>query len=228
MGRGVGPARADVRPVAPRRRRQGLAFSPDGQMLALLSDRGRLEVWAVDTGERLMSIDGAHPGNGSDLAFLPDGSARHRRGRRRRRCGTVPSDTKLFSLVERRQARRRGRQPGWDAHRHRGRGSQGDDLGRRDRWEAPQLELPNAVTSIAFSPDGTELATGDANGIVRVFALRVDDLVRLARQRLSDTPIFRRDPLLPAGRLLGAAGGLPGHDRRGGSAAARVPGIRRR
>ena len=69
----------------------------------------------------------------------------------------------------------------------------GDDRTARI-WDAVtglellSLELPHAVTSIAFSPDGTELATGDANGIVRVHALRVDDLVRFARQHRSEGP----------------------------------------
>ena len=43
--------------------------------------------------------------------------------------------------------------------------------------------LPAPVTGIAFSPDGRYLATsGDA---VRVFLLDLDDLLALARQRVS-------------------------------------------
>ena len=57
----------------------GLAFSPDGEMLALLGDSGRLEVWDVDTGNRLMNRQ-AHPGNGSDLGVPAGRQARHRRG----------------------------------------------------------------------------------------------------------------------------------------------------
>ncbi|HEX6399802.1 MAG TPA: WD40 repeat domain-containing protein, partial [Actinomycetota bacterium] len=166
---------------------QGLAFSPDGQVLAVLSGRGRLEVWAVDTGERLMSIDDAHPGNGSDLAFLPDGRL-VTVGGDGGVVWAVPSDKPLLSFSG-------GSKLGGVAVSRDGAriATAGADR-KATIWDAAtggkllELELPNAVTSIAFSPDGTELATGDANGIVRVFALRVDDLVRLARQRLSGLP----------------------------------------
>jgi len=44
-------------------------------------------------------------------------------------------------------------------------------------------KLPAPVTAISFSPDGRLVATsGDA---VRVFLLRLDDLVLIARQRVS-------------------------------------------
>jgi hypothetical protein len=64
---------------------------------------------------------------------------------------------------------------------------------RRARiWDAEtgrellSVELPDAVVSVALSPDGTQLATGGANGVVRVLALRVDDLVRIAHGHVSD------------------------------------------
>ena len=110
--------------------------APTGRCSPSSATGRRLEVWDVDTGDRLMSRQ-AHPGNGSDLAFLPDGRL-VTVGGDGGAVWEVPSGTKLFSLVERRQARRRGRQPGWNAHRDGGRGSNGDDLGRRDRWEAPR------------------------------------------------------------------------------------------
>ena len=95
--------------------------------------------------------------------------------------------------------------------------------------ELLSLELPNAVTAVAFSPDGARAgATGDSNGIARVLALRVDDLVRYrpgTHERHTD---LHRTVRSASGPLLGPAGGLPGRDRRGGPAAARVPGIRRR
>lgn len=39
-----------------------------------------------------------------------------------------------------------------------------------------------AVEAIAFSPDGARLATG-GDGLVRVYALRIEDLIALAKKR---------------------------------------------
>jgi WD40 repeat protein len=41
------------------------------------------------------------------------------------------------------------------------------------------------VSGLAFSPDGTRLATGDTDGIVRVDALRVEDLIKIAQSRVT-------------------------------------------
>jgi hypothetical protein len=43
----------------------------------------------------------------------------------------------------------------------------------------------DAVGSFAFSPDGTRLAYGAKGDVVRVLALRIDDLIQLANDRLA-------------------------------------------
>jgi WD40 repeat protein len=43
------------------------------------------------------------------------------------------------------------------------------------------------VFGISFSPDGSRLATAGADGTVRLFTLRLDDLVTLAQSRLTRT-----------------------------------------
>ena len=166
---------------------QGLAFSPDGQMLAILSGRGRLEVWDVDTADKLVSRP-AHPGSGSDLAFLPDGRTLVTVGGDGGAVWKVPSGAKLFSLST------GGKLAGVSVSRDGTRIATAGEDRTATIWDAATgrkllgLELPNAVTTVAFSPDGTELATGDSNGIVRAFALGVDDLVRLASEKLNETP----------------------------------------
>jgi WD40 repeat protein len=41
------------------------------------------------------------------------------------------------------------------------------------------------VTDVAFSPDGARLATGGFEGRVRVYALKLDDLVAVAKSRVT-------------------------------------------
>jgi WD40 repeat protein len=163
----------------------GLAFGPDGTTLAVLSGRGRLDVWRVDSGEELLSVQ-AHPGFASDVAFSPDGSEVATAGADGAALWSMPSGRKLASLSIGAQVEAVAFSPDgaviatagvdravklWDA----GTGRQIVSLGE-------QIEIP---TDIAFSPDGTTLASGDRVGVVRVYALRIDDLVQLARQRLT-------------------------------------------
>ena len=42
-----------------------------------------------------------------------------------------------------------------------------------------------AVSSVAFSPDGSRLASVGAEGVVRVWALDLDELVRIAKHELT-------------------------------------------
>jgi WD40 repeat protein len=41
------------------------------------------------------------------------------------------------------------------------------------------------LTAIAFSPDGSRLATGSRDGTVRIYVLPVDELMAVARARLT-------------------------------------------
>jgi WD40 repeat protein len=41
------------------------------------------------------------------------------------------------------------------------------------------------VTGIAFSPDGTQLASASPDGVVRVWVLDLDDLIRIAERKLT-------------------------------------------
>lgn len=48
------------------------ALSPDGRWIAATNPGGTAHIWSVETGERLLSIEGG-TGGASDLAFSPDG-----------------------------------------------------------------------------------------------------------------------------------------------------------
>lgn len=163
----------------------GLAFGPDGSLLAVLNSRGRLDVWRVDSGEELLSVQ-AHSGFAADVAFSPDGTRLATAGADGAAVWSIPSGRKLISLSI-------GAQVDGVAFNPDGTliATVGEDRAVRI-WEADAgREILNiqgliaTTTDIAFSPDGTRLATGDDDGVVRVYALRIEDLVRLARQRLT-------------------------------------------
>jgi WD40 repeat protein len=47
------------------------------------------------------------------------------------------------------------------------------------------LHAPDGLTSVAFSPDGSQLAVASRDGTNRIYLLKIEDLVALARQRVT-------------------------------------------
>jgi WD40 repeat protein len=47
------------------------------------------------------------------------------------------------------------------------------------------LHAPDGLTSVAFSPDGSQLAAGSRDGTNHIYLLKIEDLVALARQRVT-------------------------------------------
>jgi WD40 repeat protein len=43
----------------------------------------------------------------------------------------------------------------------------------------------NFVSDVAFSPDGTRLATASRDGTARVYLLNIDELIKLAKSRVT-------------------------------------------
>jgi WD40 repeat protein len=128
---------------------RGVAFSPDGVLLATTGDDSKIRVWDAGTGELLHVMEGfTAPTVG--VAFSPDGGSIA--------ATSMDQTVKLWQLPE----------PG-------------------DRI-APPLTLyghAGEVYSVAFSPDGTRLATAGASPIVRTYPLDIEDLISLAKSRLT-------------------------------------------
>jgi WD40 repeat protein/transcriptional regulator with XRE-family HTH domain len=168
---------------------QRVAFSADGKRLATASEDGTAKVWDVVTGKILLTLSG-HTGAVWGAIFSPDGLLLATTGN----DGTVKlwdasSGEELFTFS----------------------GHNGAVLGiafssngqllataSTDRtakvWDvsagasAPPLTLhghTGPVLDVAFSPDGTRLVTVSGDGTARVYALNIDDLITIAKSRLT-------------------------------------------
>ncbi len=142
-----------------------LAFSPDGRRLVTGSLEGDVDVWDARTGRQVDSLNG-NLGQVLDLAFSPDGN----------RLATSSTDgiVRLWDA-------RTGQQLLTLASGVAGEvGGKSKFCFRRNR--SAYLGVGGKLT---FSPDGTRLAYTAADGTVRVLALDIDDLIQLARSRLT-------------------------------------------
>jgi len=47
------------------------------------------------------------------------------------------------------------------------------------------LHAPDSLTSVSFSPDSSQLAVASRDGTARIYLLKIEDLVTLAKQRVT-------------------------------------------
>lgn len=170
---------------------QKIAYSPDGTRIATGGDDGRAQVFDARSGNLLLKIE-LFPNRVLSIAYSPDGN----RFATAHSDGTVKvwdalSGSELFTLRG-----HTGQTPGLAFS------PDGQELATAsaDRtikvWKLPsageQLQEPltlyghsGGVYHVVFSPDGTRLLSASRDGTARVFAVRLQDLIELAKAKLT-------------------------------------------
>ncbi len=165
------------------------ADSPDGQSVATIGPDGMMIIWDSQTGEQRFIQQTTEYGS-KDVAFSPDGN----------RLATADNDGAVRVWDLQAQAGERllltlsghGSSVQSVAFSPNGRYiiSAGSNL--IWVWDAetgqPLYSLPGhtkVVLDIAFSPDGKHLVSASADGTVRIYVLPIEDLMTLARSRLT-------------------------------------------
>ncbi len=164
---------------------RGLSFAPDGELLAGIDAKGVIHLWRVPSGEMAETLYG-HDAYGNQTAFSPDGS----RLASASGDGTVKIwDVHAEHLSAARAKSRSVTEGGWVsalAYNCDGRllaiasdrnpvnsGVVDFKLRLVDRQDPNQTQTlsghSQGVTSMAFSPDGKQIATGSRDHTVRVW-----------------------------------------------------------
>ncbi|MBI5032479.1 MAG: helix-turn-helix domain-containing protein [Chloroflexi bacterium] len=170
-----------------------LAFSPDGTHLATVANEPDRtpRIWDVATGTELLKLEG-HTGGVYAVAFSPDG-ARIATGSQdaTAKVWNAATGQLLFTL-----SGHTGQLNGVTFSRDGTKLATGGNDGTAKVWNvAPgstgsqqPLTLYNfgrGFQSLTFSPDGRRLLIGDEEGILRIFALPVEDIIAIAKTRVT-------------------------------------------
>jgi WD40 repeat protein/class 3 adenylate cyclase len=165
-----------------------LAFHPQGTQLASVSENGEdgVIIWDSTTGKELLVLKESGPVYG--LAFSPDGKRLATGGPEgiaaiwdmttgKQLYSLAGHSRSIFSVAFTPDGSRLSTASGdervkiWDT-------SSGKEL-------LTLFGHTGRVFSVAISPDGSRLVTGGQDGISRVYLLRIEELVELARSRLT-------------------------------------------
>ena len=162
-------------------------YNSEGTHLATGSDDGSIKVWDASTGALLQTFPG-HTGIVWKVAFSPDGT--------RLASASADGTGKLWDIVT-----------GKELLTLKGHANQIKDIafsrdgkqlitssddGSVKVWDATTgkelftlVRDAGPISSIDISPDGTRLLTGNADGSARVYFLHIEDLIALAKTRVT-------------------------------------------
>lgn len=167
----------------------GVTISLDGTKLATSSTDGTSKIWDVKTGELLFTLAG-HEGGIRDVAFSPDGTKlATASGDGSAILWDVLTGSQLFKLA--------GHSSAVSSVSFSPNGlliATGGEDNTAKLWDLKTgnelLTLPGnsgAVSGVAFSlaDGGAHLAVASTDGIVRVYLLQVDELLKLAQARVT-------------------------------------------
>jgi WD40 repeat protein len=172
----------------------GVAFSPDGGRLATASDDGTAKIWDLTTGEELLTLSG-HSAEVKSVAFSPDG--------RRIATGSFDTNVRVWDAATGKSLYTfTGHTAGIWRVKFSPSGDRLASLGFDKTARIWDLTVLNSANNdhaslifsgydfgpgIAFSPDGKRLAIPTQDGTVRIYVLPVEELINLARSRLTRT-----------------------------------------
>jgi len=165
----------------------GVAFNPDGTRLATSSNNGLGKIWDTQTGQLLFTLKG-HTAGIPDIAFSPDGKT----------IATCSQDTtarlwdvktgkelmvlnghssEIQSVAFSRDGKTLATGSGdntaivWDT-------STGKPL-------HTLFGSSGGVNGVSFSPDGSQIAVSSGDGVIRVYTLKIEDLLAIAYSRVT-------------------------------------------
>ncbi|MBI1877295.1 MAG: protein kinase [Chloroflexi bacterium] len=137
----------------------GIAFSPDGTRLATSSHDNTAKIWDAATGRELFTLTG-HTDWVVNVAFSP-------------KCISLPGVITEQCSTHLATVSLDGTAKIWDA-------TTGQELYTLTGNGEP-------IYDVVFSPDGRYLATAGADGAARIYVLPLEDVIALARSRLTRT-----------------------------------------
>jgi WD40 repeat protein len=166
---------------------RGLAYSPDGRLLAGLAASGGVHLWDLASGEEVAGWD-TRTDNGDGIAFSPDGTLLATSGSGGATVWKTPSGEPVVRLRGRTDVPDVAFSPDGSML-----ATAGED-GTARVWDIStgrQLHAffghDQGVNSVAFSPDGTMVATSSNDGTAREYFLDLNRLLQSASARLTRT-----------------------------------------